>query len=234
MDQLEEEKAPTRCFFAAQEKFQAHVQILKERREKLLGLKVAEEGKSLDFLVSACPWVAMAFSLSFRLPLWPWWWRWRHELHHPLHGLGNVLSFGLGGDDTPSPGLINFPHPSCSLFVSAGWEHMLDLARLFLTFFFLTSGTPSQIPPVNKRESPNCFFLAPFPLSLTSFGDATVYGLVLYLPLWSKGVEHFGYKDYSPWEMPFAGNFSLEAAKIKYCLNYSSALPQALEFMAVL
>ncbi|NXG92291.1 TRI41 ligase, partial [Rynchops niger] len=29
------------------EKFQAHVQILKERREKLLGLKVAEEGKSL-------------------------------------------------------------------------------------------------------------------------------------------------------------------------------------------
>nr|XP_009665519.1 PREDICTED: tripartite motif-containing protein 52 [Struthio camelus australis] len=32
------------------EKFQAHVQILKDRREKLLGLKTAEEGKSLDFL----------------------------------------------------------------------------------------------------------------------------------------------------------------------------------------
>uniref|UniRef100_A0A8B9Q9X3 Zinc finger protein RFP n=1 Tax=Apteryx owenii TaxID=8824 RepID=A0A8B9Q9X3_APTOW len=32
------------------EKFQAHVQILKDRREKLLGLKTAEEGKSLNFL----------------------------------------------------------------------------------------------------------------------------------------------------------------------------------------
>ncbi|XP_010154446.1 PREDICTED: LOW QUALITY PROTEIN: E3 ubiquitin-protein ligase TRIM39-like, partial [Eurypyga helias] len=32
------------------EKFQAHVQILKDRREKLQGLKMAEEGKSLDFL----------------------------------------------------------------------------------------------------------------------------------------------------------------------------------------
>ncbi|NXM51788.1 TRI17 ligase, partial [Illadopsis cleaveri] len=29
------------------EKFQAHVQILKDKREKLLGLKAAEEGKSL-------------------------------------------------------------------------------------------------------------------------------------------------------------------------------------------
>ncbi|NXL68512.1 TRI39 ligase, partial [Chordeiles acutipennis] len=29
------------------EKFQAYVQILKDRREKLLGLKTAEEGKSL-------------------------------------------------------------------------------------------------------------------------------------------------------------------------------------------
>ncbi|XP_068520145.1 E3 ubiquitin-protein ligase TRIM39-like isoform X1 [Anas acuta] len=32
------------------EKFQAHVQILKDRREKLLGLKMAEEGRSLNFL----------------------------------------------------------------------------------------------------------------------------------------------------------------------------------------
>ncbi|KAM6037637.1 E3 ubiquitin-protein ligase TRIM39-like isoform 1-T2 [Chlamydotis macqueenii] len=32
------------------EKLQAHVQILKDRREKLQGLKTAEEGKSLDFL----------------------------------------------------------------------------------------------------------------------------------------------------------------------------------------
>ncbi|KAM6233281.1 E3 ubiquitin-protein ligase TRIM11-like [Porphyrio hochstetteri] len=32
------------------EKFQAHVKILRDRREKLLGLKTAEEGKSLDFL----------------------------------------------------------------------------------------------------------------------------------------------------------------------------------------
>ncbi|XP_025947911.1 E3 ubiquitin-protein ligase TRIM39-like isoform X2 [Apteryx rowi] len=32
------------------EKFQAHVQILKDKREKLLGLKTAEEGKSLNFL----------------------------------------------------------------------------------------------------------------------------------------------------------------------------------------
>ncbi|NWU11833.1 TRI41 ligase, partial [Cephalopterus ornatus] len=29
------------------EKFQAHVQILKDRREKLQGMKAAEEGKSL-------------------------------------------------------------------------------------------------------------------------------------------------------------------------------------------
>ncbi|KAM4879876.1 E3 ubiquitin-protein ligase TRIM39-like [Sylvia borin] len=33
-----------------QEKLQAHAQILKDRREKLLGLKAAEEGKSLDLL----------------------------------------------------------------------------------------------------------------------------------------------------------------------------------------
>ncbi|XP_010071610.1 PREDICTED: tripartite motif-containing protein 15-like [Pterocles gutturalis] len=39
-----------RCFFSVQEKFQAHVKILKDRREKLLGLKTAEEGKSLEFL----------------------------------------------------------------------------------------------------------------------------------------------------------------------------------------
>ncbi|XP_066064407.1 E3 ubiquitin-protein ligase TRIM39-like [Chamaea fasciata] len=32
------------------EKFQAHAQILRDRREKLLGLKAAEEGKSLDLL----------------------------------------------------------------------------------------------------------------------------------------------------------------------------------------
>uniref|UniRef100_A0A672U2T4 Uncharacterized protein n=1 Tax=Strigops habroptila TaxID=2489341 RepID=A0A672U2T4_STRHB len=32
------------------EKLQAHVQVLKDRREKLLGLKKAEEGKSLDLL----------------------------------------------------------------------------------------------------------------------------------------------------------------------------------------
>lgn len=70
MDQLEEEKAPTRCFFSTQEKFQAHVQILKDKREKLLGLKMAEEGKSLHFLVSVYPWVAMAFSFSFWLSLW--------------------------------------------------------------------------------------------------------------------------------------------------------------------
>lgn len=71
MDRLEEEKAPASCFFSTQEKFQAHVQILKDRREKLLGLKTAEEGKSLDFLVSVYPWVAMAFSLSFWLSCWP-------------------------------------------------------------------------------------------------------------------------------------------------------------------
>ncbi|XP_069738072.1 E3 ubiquitin-protein ligase TRIM39-like [Phaenicophaeus curvirostris] len=32
------------------EKFQAHVQMLKDKREKLWGLKTAQEGKSLDFL----------------------------------------------------------------------------------------------------------------------------------------------------------------------------------------
>ncbi|XP_010223340.1 PREDICTED: E3 ubiquitin-protein ligase TRIM11-like [Tinamus guttatus] len=32
------------------EKLQAHVQVLKDRREKLLGLKASEEGKSLDLL----------------------------------------------------------------------------------------------------------------------------------------------------------------------------------------
>ena len=72
MDQLEEESAPTRGFFSTQEKLQAHMEILKDRREKLLGLKVVEEGKSLDFLVSVCPWVVRTLSLSFRLSLWPW------------------------------------------------------------------------------------------------------------------------------------------------------------------
>lgn len=69
-DQLKGDNALTRCFFSTpQEKFQAHVQILKDRREKLLGLKTTEEGKSLDFLVSVHPWVMMAFSFCFWLSL---------------------------------------------------------------------------------------------------------------------------------------------------------------------
>lgn len=63
MDQLEKENAPSNCFFSIQEKFQAHVQILKDRREKLLGLKMAEEGRSLNFLVRIHPWAVVSFSL---------------------------------------------------------------------------------------------------------------------------------------------------------------------------
>lgn len=50
-------------FFSIQEKIQAHVQILKEKKEKLQGLKEAEEGKSLEFLVSAA--LRLPFSHPF-------------------------------------------------------------------------------------------------------------------------------------------------------------------------
>ncbi|POI29934.1 hypothetical protein CIB84_006316, partial [Bambusicola thoracicus] len=43
-------KCTKNCFFSIQEKIQAHVQILKGKKEKLEGLKEAEEGKSLEFL----------------------------------------------------------------------------------------------------------------------------------------------------------------------------------------
>ncbi|XP_016161228.1 PREDICTED: LOW QUALITY PROTEIN: tripartite motif-containing protein 15-like, partial [Ficedula albicollis] len=41
---------PTRCFSPAQEELQAQARVLRDRRERMVGLKAAEEGKSLDLL----------------------------------------------------------------------------------------------------------------------------------------------------------------------------------------